>query len=63
MRNGPLSMPRAVVQVHGERGRISTAGGNPPSDPVRVLQYALYRAATIDPVGSLRDNIFRRNVL
>ena len=41
-------------------------GGGSPSDPVRALQHALYRAAKADPgrrFHSLRDKVFRRDVL
>jgi RNA-directed DNA polymerase len=41
-------------------------GGRSPSDPVRALQHALYRAAKADPgrrFHSLRDKVFRRDVL
>jgi group II intron reverse transcriptase/maturase len=40
--------------------------GRSPSDPVRALQHALYRAAKADPgrrFHSLRDKVFRRDVL
>ena len=43
-----------------------TVGGGSPSDPVRALQHALYRAAKADPgrrFHSLRDKVFRRDVL
>jgi group II intron reverse transcriptase/maturase len=43
-----------------------TVGGRSPSDPVRALQHALYRAAKADPgrrFHSLRDKVFRRDVL
>jgi group II intron reverse transcriptase/maturase len=42
------------------------AGGRSPSDPVRALQHALYRAAKADPgrrFHSLRDKVYRRDVL
>ena len=41
-------------------------GGGSPSDSVRALQHALYRAAKADPgrrFHSLRDKVFRRDVL
>ena len=39
-------------------------GGGSPSDPVRALQHALYRAAKADPGRRfLRDKVFRRDVL
>ena len=41
-------------------------GGGSPSDPVRALQHALYRAAKADPgrrFHSLRDKVFRGDVL
>ena len=41
-------------------------GGRSPSDPVRALQHALYRAAKADPgrrFHALRDKVFRRDVL
>ena len=41
-------------------------GGRSPSDPVRALQHALYRAAKADPgrrFHSLRDKVYRRDVL
>jgi RNA-directed DNA polymerase len=44
----------------------STAAGSAPVDPVRALQYALYRAAKADPgrrFHALRDKIFRKDVL
>jgi hypothetical protein len=40
--------------------------GSAPSDPVRALQHALYRAAKADPgrrFHSLRDKVYRRDVL
>ncbi len=40
--------------------------GRSPSDPVRALQHALYRAAKADPgrrFHALRDKIYRRDVL
>ena len=40
--------------------------GRSPSDPVRALQHALYRAAKVDPgrrFHSLRDKVQRRDVL
>ena len=40
--------------------------GRSPSDPVRALQHALYRAAKVDPgrrFHSLRDKVYRRDVL
>ena len=40
--------------------------GSSPSDPVRALQHALYRAAKADPgrrFHSLRDKVYRRDVL
>jgi group II intron reverse transcriptase/maturase len=40
--------------------------GRSPSDPVRALQHALYRAAKADPerrFHSLRDKVYRRDVL
>ena len=43
-----------------------TVGGGSPSDPVRALQHALYRAAKADPgrrFHSLRDKVFRRDVV
>jgi group II intron reverse transcriptase/maturase len=44
----------------------STVGGRSPSDPVRALQHALYRAAKADPgrrFHALRDKVYRRDVL
>ena len=41
-------------------------GGRSPSDPVRALQHALYRAAKADPgrrFHSLRDKVYRGDVL
>jgi len=43
-----------------------TASGSVPVDRVRALQHALYRAAKADPgrrFHSLRDKVFRRDVL
>jgi hypothetical protein len=40
--------------------------GRSPSDPVRALQHALYRAAKADPgrrFHALRDKVYRRDVL
>jgi len=40
--------------------------GSVPTDPVRALQYALYRAAKADPgrrFHALRDKVYRRDVL
>ena len=42
------------------------ASGSHVLDPVRALQHALYRAAKADPgrrFHSLRDKVFRRDVL
>ncbi len=42
------------------------AGGSGLSDPVRILQHALYRAAKADPgrrFHALHDKVFRRDVL
>lgn len=44
----------------------SAVEGRSPSDPVRALQHALYRAAKADPgrrFHSLRDKVYRRDVL
>lgn len=44
----------------------SPAVAGVPADPVRALQHALYRAAKADPgrrFHSLRDKVFRRDVL
>src|SRR5215468_10782732 len=41
-------------------------GGRSPSDPVRALQHALYRAAKADPgrrFHALMDKVFRRDIL
>ena len=41
-------------------------GGRSPSDPVRALQHALYRAAKADPgrrFHALMDKVSRRDVL
>jgi group II intron reverse transcriptase/maturase len=43
-----------------------TVEGRSPSDPVRALQHALYRAAKADPgrrFHALHDKVFRRDVL
>jgi RNA-directed DNA polymerase len=43
-----------------------TDGGRSPSDPVRALQHALYRAAKADPgrrFHALGDKVHRRDVL
>jgi retron-type reverse transcriptase len=44
----------------------STASGSAAADPVRALQYTLYRAAKADPgrrFHALRDKVYRRDVL
>ena len=44
----------------------SAVSGSVPTDPVRALQHALYRAAKADPgrrFHTLRDKVYRRDVL
>jgi len=58
-----------VLVKEGSVSAVSASpavGGRSPSDPVRALQHALYRAAKADPgrrFHSLRDKVFRGDVL